>query len=64
MAQAAQIPQWQCNDCGALIDGADIDPSSVNLDDLADVFSKGRQRGGNLCPRCGGSLRLNGRRPA
>ena len=64
MAQPAQVPQWQCNDCGALIDGADVDPSSLNDDDVDDVFSKGRRRGANLCPRCGGSLRHSGRRPA
>lgn len=58
MAEARRSPRWQCVDCGRIFRGSQIDPQTRNVDDVADVFSKGRNRGENICPSCGGDLQL------
>jgi|GEM_PF-1829366 len=54
----AASPRWQCHDCEEIFSGAQVSPELVNIDDVHDVFSKHRGPAQNVCPKCGGSLRL------
>ena len=58
MVKTEAPPRWRCTECGRVYDGGGIDPRLANIDDVADVFSKGRNRGENRCPECGGTLEL------
>jgi len=51
-------PRWQCEDCGEIFDGGRVSPELANIDDVHDVFSKHRGARLNICPDCGGPLRL------
>lgn len=51
-------PRWRCQDCNETFSGGQVSPELANIDDVHDVFSKHRGRPANICPKCGGALRL------
>ena len=59
----AKPPIWECGDCKSVFSGSEVSPEIANLDDVHDVFSKHRGERLNICPKCGGSLRLRRRDP-
>lgn len=51
-------PEWVCSECGTHFSPARTGKEIPQVDDVTDAFTKHRERVRNLCPRCGGLLRL------
>jgi ssDNA-binding Zn-finger/Zn-ribbon topoisomerase 1 len=54
----AKGPEWVCTECKEHFSRLRTTKEMPRVDDITDVFGKHRQPATNICPKCGGALRL------